>query len=112
MSKKNPRKKRPNPAFGLPGIEDLLATTAGNMAVTAALSGATLNERLLISAIIPMLLKILRTRSAEDLSKCVDGIYSDGMDIEIAPGIRMQREPGTANASDGAEPGAPEANKK
>ena len=88
MSKKNPRKKRPNPAFGIPGIEQLVAQTAGNMAVTQALSGATLDERLLISAMIPTMLAFIRKGSQKSVSEIVDTL-----DIEVHPGLRVQREP-------------------
>ena len=93
MSKKNPRKKRPNPAFGIPGIEQLVAQTAGNMAVTQALSGATLDERLLISAMIPTMLAFIRKGSQKSVSEIVDTLYAGGVDIEVQPGIRVQREP-------------------
>ena len=93
MSKKNPRKKRPNPAAGIPGIEQLVAQTAGNMAVTQALSGATLDERLLISAMIPTMLAFIRKGSQKSVSEIVDTLYAGGVDIEVQPGIRVQREP-------------------
>ena len=94
MSKKNPRKKRPNPAFGmLPGIEKLVAESAGSMAVNHALAGATLDERLLISAMIPTMLAFIRKGSQKSVSEIVDTLYAGGVDIEVQPGIRVQREP-------------------
>ena len=51
MSKKNLRKKRPNPAYG--SMSEILGNTAGNLMVNAALVGATLEEKTLVSALIP-----------------------------------------------------------
>ncbi len=62
MSKKNPRKKRPNPAYGL--LSETLGSTAGNLMVNSALVGATLEEKMLVSALIPTFLKIIRSGPA------------------------------------------------
>jgi hypothetical protein len=110
VSKKNPRKKRPNPAYGLPGMSEMLGNTAGNLMVNAALVGATLEEKMLVSALIPTFLKIIRSGPTLGADALLDKLYPEGVTVELGDLVKLHREP--ANASDGAEPSAPEANKE
>lgn len=97
MSKERPRNKRKNPAFGLPGLDKMLADTAGNLLVTSALMGASLEEKMLIGSLIPAVLKIIRGTPAVF---ALDGVGE------------LTRAPVTANAEPKAEPDTPEARKQ
>lgn len=59
LSKRKQKRKRPNPA-GRHGDQH-----AGDLAITSAVRGAncTLEEKLLIAAMVPTLLKVIRTSS-------------------------------------------------
>ena len=98
MSKERPRNKRKNPAFGLPGLDKMLADTAGNLLVTSALMGASLEEKMLIGSLIPAVLKIIRGRTPAVFA--LDGVGE------------LTRAPVTANAEPKAEPDTPEARKQ
>ena len=67
---KQRNKLRSNPAakMGLPGIQKFLSEMAGNTMVTSVLTGATLDEKMIIAAFIPTVLGILRTVPKKDLS--------------------------------------------
>lgn len=95
MSKERPRNKRKNPAFGLPGLDKMLADTAGNLLVTSALMGASLEEKMLIGSLIPAVLKIIRGTPAVF---ALDGVGE------------LTRAP--VNAEPKAEPDTPEARKQ
>ena len=110
MNKKNPRKKRPNPGYGLPGMSDMLENTAGNLMVNAALVGATLEEKMLVSALIPTFLKIIRSGPTLGADALLDKLYPEGVTVELGDLAKLHREP--PNASDGPDPSAPEATKK
>lgn len=108
MSKKNLRKKRPNPAYG--SMSEILGNTAGNLMVNAALVGATLEEKMLVSALIPTFLKIIRSGPILGADALLDKLYPEGVSVELGDLATLRREP--ANASDGAEPNPPEATEK
>lgn len=100
MSKERPRNKRKNPAFGLPGLDKMLADTAGNLLVTSALMGASLEEKMLIGSLIPAVLKIIRgTPAGTPAVFALDGVGE------------LTRAPVTAKAEPKAEPDTPEAKK-
>jgi hypothetical protein len=109
MSKKNPRKKRPNPAFptGRDSIAAMLGNTAGNLLVSAALVGATLEERMLISALIPTFLKIIRSSPSIGADALLDKLYPEGVTVDIGGIAELQRNP--ANAEPKSSEPTPEA---
>jgi hypothetical protein len=100
MSKKNPRKKRPNPAFVFPGggesMAAMLGNTAGNLMVSAALVGATLEEKMLISALIPTFLKIIRSSPSIGADALLDKLYPEGVTMDIGGIAELQRNPANA----------------
>jgi hypothetical protein len=54
-------RKRPNPARGMPAVvAEMAAELAGNYAVTNALKDATLPERMIIAALIPEVIRVIR----------------------------------------------------
>lgn len=90
---------RPNPAKSMPmplewsatmpwakpsddGLGDLLSGTVGNMAVNAALRGCTLNEKLLIAAVLPTFVQIIRTGPEESIKKAVDKLHKEESDAD------------------------------
>jgi hypothetical protein len=92
VSKAKPRKKRPNPAFGLPGLHKMLADTAGNLLVTSALQGATFEEKVLIGSLLPAILKLIRANV--DTSATLDKLFPDGLQLDIDGIGQLQRPPG------------------
>lgn len=69
------RKTRKNPD-GLPTpFIDMVPDFAGTLAVSAALQGASLMERLLVAAIIPTLLKIVRGLPKPRVDKLLEKLY-------------------------------------
>jgi hypothetical protein len=73
MSKQ--KRRRPNPAF--PGGLDELTSYAGDLAITSAVRGAkcTLSEKLLIAAMVPTLLKVIRTVPSKDTDELLAVLY-------------------------------------
>ena len=106
MSKERPRNKRKNPAFGLPGLDKMLADTAGNLLVTSALMGASLEEKMLIGSLIPAVLKIIRGTPG-----LLDKLFPEGAVFALDGLNELTRAPVTANAEPKAEPDTPEAKK-
>ena len=102
MSKERPRNKRKNPAFGLPGLDKMLA----DILVTSALMGASLEEKMLIGSLIPAVLKIIRGTPG-----LLDKLFPEGGGI-CAGLNELTRAPVTANAEPKAEPDTPEARKQ
>ena len=82
---KQRNKLRSNPAakMGLPGIQKFLSETAGNMMVTSVLTGATLDEKMIIAAFIPTVLGILRTVPKKDLSSVVVKLFPEEIVIAV-----------------------------
>ena len=77
LAHRRPKGQRKNPAHGLPGLDTLLANSVGTMSVTAALIGATLNEKLLIATLIPTALNIIRRIPNPKLDDVIDRLYPD-----------------------------------
>jgi hypothetical protein len=78
-----PRKKRPNPAFPGKQLAQHIADVAGNLAVTQALQGASLDERLMVSAFMPALLAIIRTATKKTLSDKINEMFPGGVVLEM-----------------------------
>ena len=110
MSKERPRNKRKNPAFGLPGLDKMLADTAGNLLVTSALMGASLEEKMLIGSLIPVVLKIIRGTPGLTTG-ALDKLFPEGAIFPLDGLGELTRAPVTANAEPKAEPDTPEAKK-
>ena len=82
--KDKPRKqKRPNPAAGLPGIEQMLSNAVGPMILRQALGNATISEIAVVSSVIPLILKIVRSAGKEGVEAVFDKLYPEGIEIEI-----------------------------
>lgn len=111
MSKERPRNKRKNPAFGLPGLDKMLADTAGNLLVTSALMGASLEEKMLIGSLIPAVLKIIRGTPGLTTG-VLDKLFPEGAVFALDGLNELTRAPVTANAEPKAEPDTPEARKQ
>ena len=79
--RKRQRAKRKNPlrVDGLPGIEQMLADSAGNLLVTHALRGCTFVEKALIAAIMPMIVNILRSVPTTNESDILAKLFPDGV---------------------------------
>ncbi len=78
------KKRRKNPAFKtLPAVEvDSIMAIAGSILVTQALKDCTFEEKVLISALIPLLVKLLRNAqpTQEEMDKAVEKILKSGND--------------------------------
>ena len=81
---RRPKGLSKNPAHGLPGLDKLLADNVGTLYVTCALHGATFDEKMLIAALIPSALAIIRGIPKATLGELID---------------KLDMEPGTANAN-------------
>lgn len=89
--KQKPRKnKRPNPAFA--GLEKMLARSAGTILIQETIKDATLEEIMLLSALAPMALKLIRSGGKEGVTNALDKLYPDGLSVEL-PGIGELRRP-------------------
>ena len=84
--KLKPRNKRPNPAFGKTSELTGLLSSVGNMAVEQALNGATLEEKMVISALIPTFLKIIRATPGWSAG-LLDKLFPEGVSSIELPGL-------------------------
>jgi hypothetical protein len=74
--KRRTRAKRPNPLTkkkANSAIFEYLASSTGTLLVTSALAGASLQEKTIIAAFIPFVLKVIRRADPERLKNFVDG---------------------------------------
>lgn len=82
------KKRRKNPAFNLSVGDKIgfdvapITAAAGDILVSTALRGCTFEEKVLISALIPMLVKMLRNAqpTQEEMDKAVEKILNPGND--------------------------------
>jgi len=65
------KNKRKNPAFKSPFPVEMITNAAGTMIVTAALSGCTFQEKALVGAMIPTLLKLIRSVPKNEVEAAV-----------------------------------------
>ncbi len=78
------KKRRKNPAFNLPAGAKIdfdiapLTSAAADILVSTALRGCTFEEKVLISALIPILVKLLRNAqpTQEEMDKAVERILT------------------------------------
>ena len=77
--KRKPRKgkhKRPNPTKKPESMSSMVGDIVGTMAVSQSLVGCTIEEKLLVTALIPTLVKIIRVTIPKDkLGEAVDKMY-------------------------------------
>jgi hypothetical protein len=89
MKKKNQKPRRghkngrPNPAYKLPGLDKMLADTAGNLVVTSALQGCSLDEKMFVAGMIPMVLGFIRSVSKPNLKDAVDKLFPEEVVITL-----------------------------
>lgn len=96
--RKEGRGRRKNPAFGVPlDISKMLANTAGNLAITQAVQGATLEEKLILSAILPGLLAVIRNVPKADLDGAIAKAFPEG--LVIGPQARQMTMKQMANGA-------------
>lgn len=86
----------------------MLGNTAGNLMVNSALVGATLEEKMLVSALIPTFLKLIRSGPSIDADALLDKLYPEGVTVDLAGIAELHRE--AANVEDAAQKPTPEAN--
>lgn len=109
MSKERPRNKRKNPPrFRITrSRQDACRHSAGNLLVTSALMGASLEEKMLISSLIPAVLKIIRGTPGLTTG-ALDKLFPEGAVFALDGLGELTRAPVTANAEPKAEPDTPE----
>lgn len=67
---------QPHLSSNIGGISDMLSNSAGNMAITNSLRGCTLHEKLLIAAILPSFVSVIRTAKPKaSVDELVDKLY-------------------------------------
>jgi hypothetical protein len=82
LRRKPAHKKRPNPKAG--NLAGMVGDFMGTFAVTGALDGCTLEEKLLVAALIPTLVKIVRTLPKDKLDAALEKMYPPAEDVPEA----------------------------
>jgi hypothetical protein len=100
MAKKQKRPRK-NPAFDR--MAEMLGNTAGNLLVSSALQGATLEEKMLICSLIPTFLKFIRSTPAIGVDKLLDKMYPEGVTFDL-PGLGELQRPASVKPPEGIEP--------
>jgi len=79
------RYKRKNPPFGYnKELGRMLSESAGNLLVCDALRGASLEEKIILSAVFPFLLDLIRKVPEPKLHSAIQGILGDaGLEINF-----------------------------
>lgn len=75
--KKHPiRRRRRNPTTGIP--KEFL-DVAGNVLIMAAVSGCSLEEKVIVAEVIPLILKVIRGTPKSEVRGAVEKIASDAV---------------------------------